>query len=138
MKFEVCIPITAKTAEEAIKDLKQAEKITDLVELRIDYIQNIDEDKLKKILEKKAKRAIVTCRPKSLCGNFEGSEEERINLLEKAVEFNAEFIDIEIEVGRERILELIKNKKNSNVIVSCHNQKETPPLNELQKKYEEI
>ena len=138
MKFEVCIPITAPTLEKAIDELKEAEKFVDLIELRMDYIKNIDKNKLKKLLEKRNKKVIVTCRPKSLCGNFNGNEEDRINLLKKAVEFNAEFIDIEIEVGKEKILELIKNKKNSNVIVSCHNQKETLPLNELQKKYEEI
>ncbi|MEK6949104.1 MAG: shikimate dehydrogenase [Nanoarchaeota archaeon] len=138
MKFEVCIPIIAPTLEKAIGELKEAEKSVDLIELRIDYINNIDEKKLKKILEKRAKKAIVTCRPKSLCGNFEGSEEERINLLKKAVEFNADFIDIEIESGKAAINELIENKHNAKVIVSYHNLKETPPLNELQKKYEEI
>ena len=74
MKTEVCIPITAETAEEAIKDMKQAEKLADLVELRIDFIKNIDENKLKKLLKSKKKKIIVTCRPKSLCGNFDGNE----------------------------------------------------------------
>ena len=138
MKFEVCIPIAAPTLEKAIYELKEAEKYVDLIELRVDYISNIDKNKLKKLLESKKKKAIVTCRPKSLCGNFEGSEEARINLLKKAVEFNADFIDIEIEAGKEKILELIKNKKNSKVIVSHHNSSETSPLAELQKKYEEI
>lgn len=138
MKFEVCIPITAKTAEEAILDLKEAEKFADLAELRIDYIKNIDEKKIKILLEKRNKKSIVTCRPKSLCGNFEGNDEERLNLLKKAIEFNAGFIDIEFESNKEEIKNIVKNKKNSKVIVSYHNLNETPQLNELQKKYEEI
>ncbi len=138
MRSEVCIPITAPTLEKAIDDVREAERYVGLVELRIDYIRNIDENKLKNLLEKTVKKSIITCRPKSLCGNFEGSEEERINLLKKTAEFNADFIDIEIEAGKEKILELIKNKKKTKIIVSYHNLNETPILGELQKKYEEI
>jgi len=138
MKTEVCIPITAETAEEAIKDMKQAEKLADLVELRIDFIKNIDENKLKKLLKSKKKKIIVTCRPKNLGGNFEGSEKEKINLLKKAIGLNADYIDIEIESNNKDIKNIIGNKKNTKIILSHHNLKETPSLKELGKKYNEI
>ena len=94
MKCEICIPITAETVEGALNDIKKAEKASDLVELRIDCIKNIDRGKLKKLLEAKKRKMIVACRPKSLGGNFEGKEEDRINLLKKAVELGADFVDI--------------------------------------------
>ena len=138
MKTEVCIPITAETAEEAIKDMKQAEKLADLVELRIDFIKSIDENKLEKLLKNKKKKVIVTCRPKSLCGNFDGNEKSRINLLKGAVELNADCIDIEIESSNKDIKNIVGNKKNTKIILSHHNLKETPSLKELNSKYNEI
>jgi len=138
MKTEVCIPIIAKTSEQAVKDLKQAEKLADLVELRIDFIKNIDENKLEKLVKSKNKKIIVTCRPKNLCGNFGGSEKERINLLEKAIEIESDFIDIEIESDKKIIKKIIEKKNNSKIIVSHHNLKETPSLKELNDKYNEI
>ena len=76
MKTEICIPITAKTVEKAIEDLKEAEKIVDLVELRIDYIKNIDNEKLEKLIQSKKNKIIVTCRSKSLGSNFKGNEKD--------------------------------------------------------------
>lgn len=137
MKTEVCIPITAETAEEAIKDMKQAEKLADLVELRIDFIKNIDENKLEKLLKSKKKKIIVNCRPKSLCGNFDGNEEKRINLLKKAI-LKSDFIDIEIESDKNTIKKIIGSRNKSKIIVSHHNLKETPSLKELNNEYNEI
>ena len=138
MKTEVCIPITAETSEQAVNDLKEAEKLANLVELRIDFIKNIDKNKLEKLLKSKKKKIIVTCRPKNLCGNFEGSEKERINLLEKAIELGSDFIDIEIESDKDIIKKIIESKNKSKIIVSHHNLKETPLLTELNNKYNEI
>lgn len=138
MSCEICIPITATNVEHATEDIKLAEKLSNLIELRIDCIKDIDREKLKKLLENKTKKAIVTCRPKNLCGKFENSEKERINLLKHALELNAEFIDIEIESDKKKLVPIIKNKKNARIIVSYHNFRETPPLEELNKKYNEI
>ncbi len=138
METKVCIPITAETAEEAIKDMKHAEKLADLVELRIDFIKNIDESKLEKLLKSKKKKIIVTCRPKGLCGNFYGNGEKRINLLEKAIELKSDFVDIEMESDKNIIKKIIKNKNKSKIIISHHNLKETPSLKELNNKYNEI
>src|SRR3989338_3715767 len=138
MKTEICIPITAKTVEGAIADLKEAEKLADLVELRIDFIKNIDENKLKRLLKSKKKKIIVTCRPKSLCGNFDGNEKERIDLLRKAIELGSDYIDIEIESDKGIIKKMIEDKNKSKIIISHHNFKKTPSLKELNNKYNEI
>ena len=138
MKTEVCIPITATKLENAIKDMKQAEKLADLVELRIDFIKDIDKKKLKKLLKNKKKKVIVTCRPKGMYGNYNGKEEKRIELIKNAIELNADYIDIEMESNNKEIKDMISNKKNSKIIVSHHNSKETPSLRELNNKYNEI
>ncbi len=138
MKTDVCIPITAETIKQAIADLKKAEKFVNLIELRIDFIKGIDEKKLKRLLEIKKKKIIVTCRPKSLCGNFDGNEEKRIQLLKKSIELNADFIDIEIGLNKDTIKNIINNKNNTKIIVSYHNFNETPNLEKLNNVYNEI
>ncbi|MDP6647914.1 MAG: type I 3-dehydroquinate dehydratase, partial [Candidatus Woesearchaeota archaeon] len=138
MKTRICVPVTADTVDQAIVDLKQAEKFTDLVELRIDFIKNIDIGKLEILLKNKTKEVIVTCRPKSLNGNFIGNEKERINLLKKSIELNAEFVDIESDSDNGLIGDIIQNKKNTKIIVSYHNFKETPKLEQLANIYNDI
>ena len=138
MKTEICIPITAKTIDEAIIELKEAEKLVDLIELRIDYIKDIDKNKLNKLLENRNKKVIVTCISKDSNGNFEGNEEDRIDLLKSAIELNSDFIDIEIDVDKNAIKSIIDNKNKTKIIVSYHNFKETPDSEELNKIYNEI
>jgi 3-dehydroquinate dehydratase/shikimate dehydrogenase len=67
------------------------------------------------------KPIIVTCRPSREGGRFEGPEEVRIGLLEKAAELGADFIDIEHDS-----IQQLKSRGKSSVIVSYHNFKETP------------
>ncbi|MEK6876388.1 MAG: type I 3-dehydroquinate dehydratase, partial [Nanoarchaeota archaeon] len=110
MKTEICIPITAETIKQAIADLKKAEKFVNLIELRIDFMKNIDKSKLEKLLKSKKKKIIVTCRPKSLCGNFTGNEKERINLLKKSIKSKADYIDIEMESNKKGIKDMVNNK----------------------------
>ncbi|MEK6869817.1 MAG: shikimate dehydrogenase, partial [Nanoarchaeota archaeon] len=151
MKTEICIPITAETIKQAIADLKKAEKFVNLIELRIDFMKNIDKSKLEKLLKSKKKKIIVTCRPKSLCGNFTGNEKERINLLKKSIKSKADYIDIEMESNKKGIKDMVNNKNarkleisgtnsvgNAKIIVSYHNFNETPNLGKLNRVYNEI
>ena len=49
----ICIPIRAKTTKEALADMKKASKHCDIIELRVDYIKDLD---LKKLLKSKLKQ----------------------------------------------------------------------------------
>ncbi|HHT9130735.1 MAG TPA: type I 3-dehydroquinate dehydratase, partial [Candidatus Brocadiaceae bacterium] len=35
----ICIPITANNLEDALKDMEEASKFADIIELRLDYIK---------------------------------------------------------------------------------------------------
>ena len=74
MKTKLCIPVTADTTEKALLELRHAEKIADIVELRLDLIRDIDETGLKLLIEKKKKQVKRTNRPKKEGGKYEGSE----------------------------------------------------------------
>jgi len=109
----ICVPITASKVREAIKDIREASKIADLIELRLDLIKDVNENKLEKLLGSKKKKIIVTDRKK------------RLRLIEKAIELKAGFVDLDISMGEKTIKKIIKNKKNTKAIVSFHNFKET-------------
>jgi 3-dehydroquinate dehydratase/shikimate dehydrogenase len=116
----ICIPIISGNMESAVTDIKKANNIADIIELRIDHISNPD---LKKLLKAVKKPIIVTNRRKSDNGKFKGSEEERIATLKQAIELGANYVDIEMDADYEKIS---NNKKNSKIIISYHNFKETP------------
>jgi 3-dehydroquinate dehydratase/shikimate dehydrogenase len=116
----ICIPITAKNTKTAILEIKKTNNLADIIELRLDYIHNPD---LKKLIEAAKKSVIVTNRRKEDNGRFKGTEKERLSLLKEAIELGADYIDIEIDANHK---EITSNKKNSKIIVSYHNFKETP------------
>lgn len=119
----ICIPITSNTVAEAIVDIKKAEKIADIIELRVDYISNPD---LKILIESTQKPVILTNRKKSEGGLYEGDETERVKLLEDAIAFEADYIDIEYSTPEFLLEKLKKNKSKTRLILSYHNFQKVP------------
>ena len=131
----ICIPITSSSTKQATKDILLANKLADLVELRLDLIKSPD---LKKLLVATKKPVIVTNRKKGEGGHARDNK-QRIELLKKAITLNADFIDIELNSGKKIIRDLIKNKRNSKVIVSYHNFKKTPQnINRIYKQIKKL
>ena len=96
--------------------------VTDIIELRIDYIKDVD---LKRLLEKRTKPVIVTNRPVRERGKFDGSEEERIALLKLAIQLQADYVDIEHD-SIQNIRRDTVHRVPTKIIVSYHNFRETP------------
>ncbi len=121
----ICIPIIANNLEDALKDMEEASKFADIIELRLDYIKNPD---LKLLLERRTKPVIVTNRPVREGGKFDGSEEERIASLKLAVQLHADFVDIEHDSVQHisRGTEFRAPTSKTKIIVSYHNFRETP------------
>lgn len=116
--------ITGKSPKEIMENAKKSNG-ADVIELRLDYIKNLKPNKLKKIIKISEKPVIATDRKRSEGGFFKGSEAERIEMLKNAANYGAEYVDIELSSG-DVVKDLIKNKKNSKIIVSYHNFRETP------------
>jgi 3-dehydroquinate dehydratase/shikimate dehydrogenase len=121
----IAVPIVAASTARAIKDMEKASKIADIIELRLDFIQDISKKNLSNILSKKKKKIIVTDRRK------------RLDLIKEAVEKEADFVDLDLSIGEKKIKSIIKNKKNSKIIVSFHNFQKTDSK-ETTKKYTQI
>ncbi len=117
----ICIPVVAQTTDEAITQIHRASLIADLVEVRVDYIKKPD---LKKILAARQKPLIITVMPGHENGKFEGTEQERLELLTQALKMGADYIDVNWDCPA--LGSLIAAKKKSKIIVSYHNFNETP------------
>ncbi|MCF6148062.1 MAG: shikimate dehydrogenase [Candidatus Kuenenia sp.] len=121
----ICVPIVADNMKDALRDMESASKVADVIELRIDYISDVN---LPQIMEKRTKPVIVTNRPVRERGKFSGSEEERLLLLKQAVQLQADYVDIEHDSmqGVKTSIGGLLTYSKTKIIVSYHNFKETP------------
>ena len=117
--------ITSRNFAEAYDDLKKS-KDCEVIEFRLDYMQEMELIKLKNFISRRKKPMIITCRKGSEGGFSNIDDTERIALLMKSIEFNADYIDIEYSSNKNSIKKIIENKKNTKIIISYHNLKETP------------
>ena len=129
----ICIPITARSAEDSISKMISASKHADIVELRIDYIPELQNALtcIEESLKSKTKPVIITNRPEREGGEFTGSEQDRLHLLQKAIDLGADYVDVEYDSIKQ-----ITRRNSSKIIISSHNFKETP--HNLSKIYDDI
>jgi len=114
----ICVPIVGPSMEKALSDISQAEKIADIIELRLDLIVGFD---LPALMEAAALPAIVTNRTKTEGGQWKGTEEERVQILSQAIEAGADYIDIETSTPKELLKPVLDNKGQTKIILSYHN-----------------
>lgn len=87
----LCVTVAARTMAD-LRARRDAQPGADLVELRLDAVARPDVDGA---LAGRTRPVIVTCRPAWEGGLFQGAEEERLRLLERALGAGAEFVDVE-------------------------------------------
>ena len=145
----ICIPITAKTNKEALQEIERSCPLADLIELRMDLIADGNLDDLIPAIRSAAGaiKIIVTCRKKeeALSANelpgarsiMKNKESGKMDLLKKAIDLKADFVDIELTDGQAAIGELrnycAKRGGVTGIIVSYHDIKKTPSLTKLKK-----
>lgn len=139
--MKICACLAEKNVKDCITSVGKinADKIrtttaADLIEHRIDYLEDCDNiSSLRKIHDAIKLPIIATCRSQQNQGKFKGSEEERINVLIKAVEAGYDYVDIEEETPenlKNKIITYAKKHK-CKVIVSYHDFNSTPSRGEL-------
>ncbi len=129
LKPMVCIPIMEKDPASLLKSSKRAIKFgADILEIRIDVLENPNTEKLKSLLQEMGHKLIATNRMQAEGGFFEGSESERTEILLDVAEYS-DFIDIELRTKDKYRSEVIEASKSS--IVSFHDFEKTPDLEEL-------
>ena len=127
---KLCIPIVETTVGKALIAIKEANRWADLIELRLDYLKEV---KLSPIFENRQKPFIVTNRRREEGGKYRGEERKRLSVLQEAIGLGADYIDVELAAERSSVQSLIRNKKETQVILSFHDFQETPSLKELRR-----
>jgi 3-dehydroquinate dehydratase type I len=128
----ICISIVPATNEEALSLLGRALPVADLVELRID---RIEDPALPMLLRACRKRIVVTNRRRDEGGFFASCEARRLDLLHEAVELGARFVDIEARTGSRavgRLADAVRSRGGkTRLIVSHHDLAGTPSARTL-------
>jgi 3-dehydroquinate dehydratase/shikimate dehydrogenase len=104
--------------EKALSDISQAEKIADIIELRLDLIAKFE---LPALLEATTLPLIVTNRTKTEGGQWKGTEKERVQVLRQAIEAGADYVDIETSTPKELLKPILDHKGQTKIILSYHN-----------------
>ncbi len=120
MFVRVCVSIRESTSQRAAESVARATAWADLVEIRADFLQDLDFDLL---LGKKTKPVIFTLRSRRECGIYAGPERRRQETILEAAERGADYIDVEYSSAWQPILQCVPREK---VILSHHNFEETP------------
>jgi 3-dehydroquinate dehydratase type I len=125
----IAVPIVAETVEGAISSIRQANREADVIELRLDFLREVNETILKELLSECKKPTIVAFRNKNHGASVE--TQERMFLLLKAVEFNADYIDLDFDSELGFLHEIALRRGNTRIILSHHDCSGTPPLDSL-------
>ncbi|KAF3534643.1 hypothetical protein DY000_02043786 [Brassica cretica] len=130
----ICAPVMADSIDKMVTEACKAQELgADLVEIRLDSLKDFNPlEDLKTIINKSPLPTLFTYRPKWEGGQYEGDENERLDVLRLAMELGADYIDVELQVATE-FIKSIEGKKpeNFSVIVSSHNYQNTPSVEDL-------
>lgn len=88
---QLCETVTGRSMSELLT-ARDGAIAADMMELRLDGVADVDVDGA---LRARRLPAVVTCRPVWEGGRFDGAEQTRVELLSRALELGAEFVDIE-------------------------------------------
>jgi 3-dehydroquinate dehydratase-1 len=127
----VCVSVACKDETEAVDIALRSETHADIIEIRLDRISNPGIEAFTKRL---SKPLLFTNRPTWEGGAFEGSEGERVGLLQKAIEYDCAFVDLELKTApelRAELLDVLLRHTRTGMIISWHDFSGTPSSDEL-------
>jgi 3-dehydroquinate dehydratase/shikimate dehydrogenase len=123
----IIVSITGPTMKEALAQIAGSSPFAEMIELRLDLIR---EPSLGMVMAATRKPIVATCRPKSLGGGFDGTETERVEILEAASLLGAAFVDVELGTDSAILREFL-SRKESRVILSHHEYGRVPDVSRL-------
>lgn len=129
----ICVSLIESSVDSMVEKSNLAP--SGIVELRLDYLSDFSD---LESFNRVKKKVIVSCMPSWEGGKFEGSEEERMSILSKALGF-ADYLTVELSTDpalRDPIVREAK-KRGVKVILSFHDFNSTPDREEIIKKLNE-
>ena len=128
-KTRVCVPILEKKYESVIKAAEISVNAgADLLELRIDFMDDPSLVDLKSIIMEINFPLIATNRKNDEGGFFKGSESKRTKILLEAAKY-ADIVDIELSTDDEYLKKILDTANST--IISYHDFKKTPTADKL-------
>ncbi|KAB5529369.1 hypothetical protein DKX38_019450 [Salix brachista] len=112
-----------------LMQMRKAKNIgADVVEIRLDCLTNFNPHRdLEILINQSPLPTLVTCRPVWEGGQYEGDETERQYVLRLAMQFGANYVDVELQIAHDFNDSIYGKKPDSfKVIVSSHNFHNTP------------
>ncbi|KAG5232535.1 bifunctional dehydroquinate dehydratase/shikimate dehydrogenase [Salix suchowensis] len=125
----LCTPLRGTTVDQMLMHMSKAKNIgADVVEIRLDCLTNFNPHRdLEILINQSPLPTLVTCRPVWEGGQYEGDETERQYVLRLAMQFGANYVDVELEIAHDFNDSIYAKKPDSfKVIVSSHNFHNTP------------
>src|SRR5687768_8413140 len=120
MTTQICVAIRESTTAAAVASVVRASKWADLIEIRADYIRDLD---FRELLRNKPCPVIFTLRAPHEGGEYSGTEGERIRIIIQASHENADYVDVEFSSNWKLVLDTVPKQK---VILSYHDFHKTP------------
>ncbi|MFO7898271.1 MAG: shikimate dehydrogenase [Planctomycetota bacterium] len=118
----ICVPLAEPTLAAARRAMLEAAQRADLVELRLDQLDDLpDAEGLADLLKDRPCPVIVTNRPEAEGGGNDWPDEVRIKTLQAAIELGADYVDVELDLA-----DRIEERHRTKLIVSYHNFTSTP------------
>ena len=114
----ICVPLVSGSRQELERDLREAARVADVVEFRLDYLGGA---RPRELLALSPLPAIFTCRRGSDGGRWQGRESDRLALLQEAVDAGAAYVDVEVDAAAG-----LRRRPATMTIISSHNFEETP------------
>lgn len=113
----IIVSITGPTQADALSQVRASAHWADIFEFRLDMIAQPD---LRRLFATTRKPRIATLRPDWEGGRFQGSEQERLDILLEAGARGVEYIDIEYVVAKRALRKLRTDLPHTRFIVSSH------------------
>ncbi|MBV5316879.1 MAG: type I 3-dehydroquinate dehydratase [Desulfobulbaceae bacterium] len=133
----ICVSVAAKDGQGILDTVSPVVLLADVVEIRLDHMIN---PKVDDWIAGIPKPVLVTNRPVWEGGQFAGSEQERIDLLCKAVRSGAQYVDIELQTAQDLRMQVldVARQHRTKVIVSSHDFQGTPPIAQLRETLQQM
>lgn len=108
----IAVALNEPTTDHARAALRAAAASADIVELRLDLMDECD---LPRLLQDRRRPVVVTNRAAREGGKWQGSEDARLDVLRQAIDLGAEYVDVEADA-----IHLIQDRGQSRLIASSH------------------
>lgn len=139
-EFKVCVSLATNSVNKLPRLISSAlQKRADFVEIRFDHDIYKDIDQALVITSKIKNKAIFTLRSKEEGGSFDGSNRERISLLEKMAMIRPMLLDIEIStLKKDKGIGQFLLENRVPILVSSHDFRKTSSLSTLRNKFKDM